>query len=181
MTHVALLRGINVGGTHRVPMPELRACLESLGMSEVTTYINSGNALFTAPARQGPANLRARIEQGLAGSFGFPVPTLVMPADDLVRIAAAIPDDWTNDDTFKSDVLFLFPELQGPDALDRFPIRAGIDEARYESGAVLWRVSRADQPRSGLISIVGTPLYRQCTIRNVNTVRTLAAKALARA
>ena len=46
MRYVALLRGINVGGNNRVPMPELRACFEAAGYENVKTYINSGNVIF---------------------------------------------------------------------------------------------------------------------------------------
>ena len=46
-THVALLRGINVGGRNKVPMADLRELMTSLGLTDVTTYIQSGNVVFT--------------------------------------------------------------------------------------------------------------------------------------
>ena len=116
----------------------------------------------------------------LAADFGFAIPVRVVPTEELTAVAAAIPSDWANDDAHKSDVIFLFPELHRPDALEEFPVVPQIDEAIYAFGAVLWRVSRQNQTRSGLQSLVGTPLYRRCTIRNVNTVRKLAALAAAR-
>lgn len=180
MTSLALLRGINVGGKHRVPMPDLRASFEAGGCSNVTTYINTGNVLFDAQGAPGPAELAADLEARLAADFGFAIPVLVVPTEELTAVAAAIPSDWANDDAHKSDVIFLFPELHRPDALEEFPVVPQIDEAIYAFGAVLWRVSRQNQTRSGLQSLVGTPLYRRCTIRNVNTVRKLAALAAAR-
>lgn len=180
MTHLALLRGINVGGKHRVPMGDLRASFENAGMADVSTYINTGNVLFTAPDGSPPPELATRLERRLAEDFGFPIPVLVVTGSDLVAVASAIPSSWANDDTQKSDVIFLFPELHGPDALTHFPVKPGIDEVIYESGAVIWRVARQDQPRTGLVTVVGTALYRRCTIRNVNTVRKLAALAAAR-
>jgi len=48
-THVALLRGINVGGRNRVAMANLREVVTSLGHTEVTTYVQSGNVVFTSP------------------------------------------------------------------------------------------------------------------------------------
>ena len=44
--YVALLRGVNVGGKNKVPMADLRACVEGLGCTKVQTYIASGNVLF---------------------------------------------------------------------------------------------------------------------------------------
>ncbi|MNT71868.1 hypothetical protein D3C72_2104060 [compost metagenome] len=48
MKYVALLRGVNVGGSHRVPKAEFRSVLEGLGFQDVEIYINSGNAIFTS-------------------------------------------------------------------------------------------------------------------------------------
>ena len=48
-THVALLRGINLGGRNRVAMADLRALVSGLGHADVSTYIQSGNVLFSAP------------------------------------------------------------------------------------------------------------------------------------
>ena len=62
--HLALLRGINVGGKKLVKMADLRTAFEELGFAEVSTYIASGNVLFRAP-RQKRAELAARIESDL--------------------------------------------------------------------------------------------------------------------
>ena len=48
MKYIALLRGINVGGKNKVEMPRLKTLFESLGYTDVHTYINSGNIIFTA-------------------------------------------------------------------------------------------------------------------------------------
>lgn len=180
MTHLALLRGINVGGKHRVPMSDLRSSFEAGGLTNVRTYINSGNVLFDAPAGSEPPDLAEALTHRLTREFGFPIPVLVVTGQHLADVAAAIPVDWVNDDAQKCDVVFLFPELHSPDTLDQFHVVPGVDDAFYTSGAVLWRVAREDQTRTGLQELVGTPLYRRCTIRNVNTVRKLAALAAAR-
>ena len=49
---VAFLRGINVGGHHKVPMAELKTTLVGMGFSNIKTLLNSGNVVFTAPARK---------------------------------------------------------------------------------------------------------------------------------
>jgi uncharacterized protein (DUF1697 family) len=67
MTYAVLLRGINVGGNNRVPMAELRACLEGLGGTGVATYLQSGNAVVTTDL-DGDALCR-----GVADRFGVPV------------------------------------------------------------------------------------------------------------
>jgi uncharacterized protein (DUF1697 family) len=170
--HVALLRGINVGGNRKVEMPRLRATVERAGATDVTTYINTGNVLF----RDGRADgeLVTVLEDAIEGEFGFRVPVLVRPAETITAVAAEIPDDWTNDATMKCDVLFLWDGLDHPEILDELPVRPEIEDVVYVPGAVVWRVDRDDVTRSGLMRIAGTDLYKGVTIRNVNTVRKLA-------
>ncbi|MCX0275934.1 DUF1697 domain-containing protein [Nocardia zapadnayensis] len=117
----AFLRGVNVGGAHRLPMAEVRAVLGELGASDVATYIQSGNIVFTAEAGAGDdlagddpagAGLTAgggehdgdsdtdaaaaeawavRIAAALEQHAGFPVPTAVRSAEALVAARQACP------------------------------------------------------------------------------------------
>jgi uncharacterized protein (DUF1697 family) len=66
-TDVVLMRGINVGGKNKVPMADLRRCLEELGFSNVTTYIASGNVILESDKRAG--EIKARIENALLKSL----------------------------------------------------------------------------------------------------------------
>src|SRR5216683_3191362 len=68
-THVALLRGINVGGGGKVPMSELRQVVAGLGHRDVATYIQTGNIIFT-PSHDDSAALAAELEAAVAESFG---------------------------------------------------------------------------------------------------------------
>lgn len=77
---IAFLRGINVGGHHKVPMAELRLALEQLGFEQVITLLNSGNIIFDAPSSD-PNELEAVISEKLASTFGFPVPTIIRKAN----------------------------------------------------------------------------------------------------
>jgi uncharacterized protein (DUF1697 family) len=74
--YVALLRGINVGGHHKVPMIVLKKALEELGFENTVTLLNSGNVIFDAPS-QNPDELEELIGEHLASTFGFPIPTIV--------------------------------------------------------------------------------------------------------
>lgn len=170
--YVALLRGINVGGKKKVDMGGLRDVFEQAGMRSVRTYINSGNVVFASGARS-RARLATRLGTAIADRFGFDVKVLVHDLARMQAIGAAIPPDWVNDKTMKCDVLFLWDDVDRPEVLDELPATPAIDDVRYVPGAVLWSVDRADATRSGMTKIVGTPLYRQMTIRNCNTVRKL--------
>lgn len=173
MTHVALLRGINVGGNNKVDMRLLKACFERAGMRDVSTYINSGNVVFEADAGDTPL-LAARLEDAIEADFGFRVAVLVRTGAEITAIASALPAGWVNDSETRCDVLYLMYGLDDPGIIERLPFRPGIDDTRYTPGAVLWHVRRNDVRRSGMVRIIGTELYRGITVRNCNTARKLA-------
>jgi uncharacterized protein (DUF1697 family) len=89
--YAAFLRGINVGGHHKVPMAQLKACTESLGASNVKTLLNSGNVVFDSDFSE-VAALERLLESKFATVFGFNIPTMVVTKQEL--------DSWLKDDPF---------------------------------------------------------------------------------
>ena len=89
-SHVALLRGINVGGRNKVPMADLREVVASLGHTGVTTYIQSGNVLFST-AETDTAKLAAALEAAIAGRFGIWASVVVLSRDELAEVLASNP------------------------------------------------------------------------------------------
>jgi len=83
--HVALLRGINVGRAKRVAMADLRALVERLGYSDVSTLLNSGNVLFRA-AGVTAEKAAARIERAIAAELGVTSRVTVLTAADLAQV-----------------------------------------------------------------------------------------------
>jgi len=88
-TWVALFRGINVGGKNLLPMQDLRDILSSLGCENVQTYIQSGNAVFSAAA--GAGALSTQIKDAIEKRFGFAPQVLLLTAERLKAIVAANP------------------------------------------------------------------------------------------
>jgi len=87
--YVALFRGINVGGKHILPMQDLCDILASAGCENVQTYIQSGNAVFTASATA--ASLSKNISTAIDDGFGFAPQVLLLTADRFKAIAASNP------------------------------------------------------------------------------------------
>lgn len=170
MKYVALLRGINVGGNRKVPMAELRHVFENQGFADVSTYINSGNVIFSADIEPCAVD----IERAIAEQFGFIVDTLIISQPKLTSIAEALPNEWTNDTEHKSDVAFLFSGIDKPGILSTIGYNPVVESMIYLPGVIITNISRRNQPKSSLLRLMGTPLYRRMTIRNVNTVRKLA-------
>ena len=172
MTYVAFLRGVNVGGKGIVSMSAIKEALVALGLSDVRTYINSGNVIFSTRASNNQL-LAARIERTLEQHTGMAIKLLVMDHKTLKKMVDAIPRNWVDDKTMRTYVLLLWKELDDRGILDRLPIKPGVDELRYTPGAVVWRVDRENVGRSQMNRIVGTPLYKKITMRSANTMRKL--------
>jgi uncharacterized protein (DUF1697 family) len=172
MIYVAFLRGVNVGGKGIVSMAAIKEALVALGLSEVRTYINSGNVIFSTRASDAQ-RLAARIEKALEQHTGMAIKVLVMDHKTLKKMVAAIPRNWVDDKTMRTYVLLLWKELDDRGILDRLPTKPGIDELKYTPGAVVWRVDRENVGRSHMNRIVGTPLYKKVSIRSANTMRKL--------
>jgi uncharacterized protein (DUF1697 family) len=85
-THIALLRGINLGGHNRVAMADLRDLVTSLGHGDVATYIQSGNVLFSS-AEADTARLAAGLEQAIAGTLGIQAGVVVLARGELAQAA----------------------------------------------------------------------------------------------
>jgi uncharacterized protein (DUF1697 family) len=167
--YVALLRGINVGGKRKVDMATLSRVFERVGAHKVRTYINSGNVIFTD--NRPPTGLARELETAIEDEFGFHVKVLLRDLDSIRTVTKAIPDDWVNDRTERTDVWFLWEDHDSPDVVEGLTVRDGIDEVFYVDGAVVWRADGEQLTKSGRGKVIGTRLYKSLTARNVNTVR----------
>jgi len=171
--YVALLRGINVGGNNKVPMAELRETVSRVGGEDVRTYINSGNVIFEHDVSSA-VEVASLVEDAIAADFGLEIRVLVLEATEVRRIAETIPETWSSGKEMRTDVIFLWDDLDSPGLVDDLPIRDGIDEVVYVPGAILWRIDSEHLTKTWKGKLVGTPPYKSMTIRNVNTVRKLA-------
>ena len=90
LTYVAFLRGINVGGHHKLPMSELKKELVDLGFENVITLLNSGNVIFEA-VKMEETDLEKKIADRLENTFGFPVPVLVRKGEEILQLFSADP------------------------------------------------------------------------------------------
>ncbi|WP_309602444.1 DUF1697 domain-containing protein [Sphingomonas sp.] len=163
-SYVALLRAMNVAGTGKLPMAELRRIGEQCGFANVRTFIASGNLLFESDL--GEAEVRARIEAGLQQYFGKSVPVFVRTAGELTATAAAN----SFDDDKPSRVMAHFIEEE--------PVEAMLAEARDVVGERM-----ALGPRSIIVSYgegigktrLKLPAVKHGTARNMNSVAKMAA------
>jgi uncharacterized protein (DUF1697 family) len=172
-TYVALLRGINVGGKNLIRMPALKACFEESGFEDVSTYIQSGNVLFSSSGASNTA-LTDRIEAMLAGSFDY-VPTVVVRSKRQLRatVNGAPRGFGSEPETFRYDVIFLKEPLSAKRAIKEVPTNPTVDTARAGTGVLYFSRLTAKATASRLGKVVGSPIYPSVTIRNWNTTTKL--------
>ena len=171
--YLVLLRGVNVGGKSIVKMADLREALEAMGLSDVSTYIQSGNALFRAP-RQRRGELAKRIESELSRRFGWELKAVVLTRAQLERVVTGAPPGF-GVDTHRCDVIFLRAPLTAKRAMAVVETREGIDGAWTGPGVLYY--SRLAEKASGsrLSRVVALPEYQNMTIRSWGTTTKLLA------
>ena len=127
--YIALFRGINVGGKNLLPMKELVAVLEGLGARDVTTYIQSGNAVFVSSAKD-TARLSQSVSREVGKRRGFEPRVLLLTADDLARATRKnpFPEAATNPKALHAGFLASKPVKPNLKALES--LRSGSERFR---------------------------------------------------
>lgn len=170
MVYIALLRGINVGGKNKMDMKLLKQTFERVGLHNVVTYINTGNIIFSCNGLT-KTELSHMLEEAICQDFELHIKVMVRSIEDIRGVIHAIPDTWKNDQDMKSDVMFLWDEIDEESVLEHLVIKPAIDTVKYVPGAILWSIDKKNVTKSGMTKIIGTKLYKQVTVRNVNTAR----------
>ena len=173
---IAFLRAINVSG-HNVKMDRLRELFEALGLSNVETFIASGNVIFDSPAKDTRA-LEEEIEGHLREALGYEVATFIRSASELADIASYQPFS-TSELEKEGNSLYvaLLPAPPDGEAQRRLlAFRSEVDDFHVRGREVYWlcRTKMSESAFSGALleKAVGMP----ATLRNANTLRRLTAK-----
>ena len=167
--YVALLRAVNVGGTGKLTMADLRAACDGLGFAGAKTYIQSGNVVFRSDLPE-PA-VQAKLEQALAAKMGKAPGVLLRSRRQLDDIAAKAERFL---DAKPNLLLITFlPEPPPADALDKLVAPDG-EEVRIDGREIY-----VHYPNGSGRSKLKLPALRPGTARNLNTIRKLAEMAAA--
>ena len=164
---VVLLRAVNVGGTRKLPMAELRAMCVAAGFDEVQTYIASGNVVLTTDASA--SFVKAELERRLLAYAERPIDVFVRSALEMTRIVSSNPFR----ETLPNRVVAIFLENPAPpDALDH-AVGAKDEE--------MWLATReiyVHYPSGMGNSKLRIPAAQAGTARNMNTIAKLAEMAV---
>lgn len=164
--YIALLRAVNVGGTGKLPMAELRMMAQEVGFAGVQTYIASGNLLFESALSE--VEVKTALEQRLESFAGKPVPVLIRTAAEMKGVHAANPFP---DAHGSRHLVYFLDTPPPPDTFDTVRDQAderialGVREIYVDYGAGI-RFTRLKMPA-----------IKIGTARNINTVAKLVAMA----
>jgi len=177
MMYVALLRGINVGGNNTVSMTQLKKLFEELGYKDITTYINSGNVIFSN-GQTNPRQLEEEIEKELEKTFGFPIRVVVRSFDEMEEIIKQIPKHWEQQNdplrseaSWRHNIIFLSHRIDNKNSFTDLTPKPNIEEMKYIPGVLLWTAKTSDLTHSTMITINKSKFHKEMTVRNLNTAR----------
>jgi uncharacterized protein (DUF1697 family) len=166
--YVALLRAVNVGGTGKLPMTELKAMCEAAGLDQVRTYIASGNVVFTSDLDEDA--VRAAIEKPLEAYAGKPVGVIVRTAAEMADTLARNP--FSDKPGNRTVALFVDGAIPA-DALDA---ARNVKDEQMRIGKREIYIFYGDGMADSRLAI---PAGKAGTARNMNTVAKLAEMAAA--
>lgn len=173
---IALLRGININGKNKIAMSELKEGFVELDFEEVTTYLNSGNVIFSSVIDDKNV-LSNKIRSMVSDRFDLDIPVFIILQEELKELLDHAPDWWGDDNKeIYDNIIFLMP----PFSYDEFYDMIGDPKAEYEKvhhykTSVFWSFSRKDYQKTNWWSkTASTNVSGKITIRTVNTVRKIA-------
>ena len=169
---VALLRGVNVGGNNMISMSSLKASFETLRFTHVTTYINSGNIIFTSKEAD-PRRLERKIEQMLSKEYQLDSKVVVRSLAEMAELVKSLPRSWNGDTSWRYNVIFLRHTIDSEKILDDLPAKSDIEEVVYRPGTLLWSAQVTELNRTMMLKLSSRKIFQDMTVRNLNTTRKL--------
>ncbi len=168
-TYIALLRAVNVGGTGKLPMTDLKAMCETAGFSAVQTYIASGNVVFESAGTA--VEVKAALEQALLDYAGKPVAVMLRTSDEMAAVLQANP--FPQAAPSRTAVIF----LDAPPRMETLDKLTGRTSEEVRLGKREIYVHYVDGMGNSKLKLPGAEAG---TARNMNTVAKLAALGAAR-
>ncbi|MDQ6861238.1 MAG: DUF1697 domain-containing protein, partial [Verrucomicrobiota bacterium] len=168
---LALLRGINVGGKSMLRMSDLKLCLEKAGFTDVRTYIQSGNVLFTS-RKTATTGLARKMGEAIEKHFGMEIRVVVFTGTEWQKIVESAPKWWGENKEWRHNLLALLPGTPPAEASQAIATGTPEIDLLAEGSRVIYQsISAASLSSAKLLKL---PIYRRVTVRNFNTAKKLA-------
>lgn len=169
---VALLRGVNVGGNNMISMRALKESFEKAGFTQVSTYINSGNIIFTTK-EDDARKLEIKIEQMLLKEYQLDSKVVLRNLPEMAKLLKSLPPGWGGDSNWRYNVMFLRHTVDSKKILADLQAKSDIEEIVYRPGTVLWSALASEANRSNMVKLASKKIFKEMTVRNLNTTKKL--------
>ena len=173
---VALLRGVNVGGKNVVSMPVLKSAFEKAGFCNISTYINSGNVIFSGEDTEDTdiETLQRRCTQIIMAEFNLNVPVAVISHSALADALSHAPEWWDSDKDSKHNAVFAISPATAESVMKELgEIKPEYEQADSHGQVIFWSAPAKTFTRTRLSTFVSAAACTNITIRNANTVKKL--------
>ena len=168
--YVAFLRGINISGKNKINMSKLKAELEVLGFSEVSTYLNSGNVVFASETEEA----KTIIEKMIAEKFGLVIPVYLIEMSELKEIMLNSPEWWDAGDKDKYDNLIFILSSDTPEDICAYvgETTDGLESIQIYKNVIFWTFDRkAYNKCNWWKKTASAGIADKLTMRTANTVK----------
>lgn len=171
--YIALLRGINISGKNKISMPILKSAFEESGFLGVSTYINSGNVLFSSDAKDKKKLIRI-CEDSILDRFMLDIPVTVMPICELSDILEHAPNWWDTDKESVNYAIFIISPITVEDVFKAVgEIKPEYEKIDYYKDVIFWSAPLKTFTKTRWSKIASSTVNNDVTIRNANTVKRL--------
>lgn len=171
MKYVALIRGVNVGGNSKVSMSELKKFCDQAGLENVITYINSGNVIFDSNLSS--AKLAKLFEKILVRNFNVDTFVVILTKPEIDSVIKNTPNSWLTDGV-RCYVAFTLDKTSPKEIIENVQLKVDVDSIDTGPKCVYMTTLTSGLTKSGFTKMVGTPIYKQITMRNKNTLYKIA-------
>lgn len=171
--YIALLRGINVSGKNKISMSELKKGIAALGFTEVVTYLNSGNVIFSSTLNE-KNTLSNKIKSMIKDRFGLDIPVFIILQQELENLLKNAPDWWgTDNEEIYDNLIFMMPPLSYKEFYDEIGTpKAEYEQVHHYKTVIFWSFSRKNYQKTNWWSkTANSNISDKITIRTANTVR----------
>ena len=175
--YIAFLRGINISGKNKVSMAELKQGFVRLDYTDVKTYLNSGNVIFSSDEAD-TVKTTSRIEEMIKNQFGLDIPVFVISKEEIEDILYHAPDWWGDENKeIYDNLIFIMSPATFKDVYDEIgEPKEGLEKIEEYKETVFWSFSRKDYQKTNWWSkTASAAIGSKLTIRTANTVRKIVS------
>ncbi|MDD3429198.1 MAG: DUF1697 domain-containing protein [Oscillospiraceae bacterium] len=175
--YIAFLRGINISGKNKISMPLLKKAFEDMGFLDVSTYINSGNVIFSGVDCD-KAAIGGRCKAMIKEKFMLDVPVAVISLKDITEALHNAPEWWdaSSDKEVIHQIIFLISPITVEEVYNAVgEAKPDYEQVDYYKNIIFWSAPRVTLSRTRWYKIASSCVNNKVTIRNAGTVKKLVS------